>query len=508
MKNIFFQITPSLHSMSILEHATKAVSEKKGGALINALWSLDKRVYMGDVVAKRVLGMLLEKASIPYMEMLSSWLQTGLLRDPYAEFMVKRSTESNTRPQAAELDGDAWMALFSINEEQILEVAVSNEWTKQKILTTGKYWNAVHACHVDFKKLQGSSDNRKIPKLPFNSDSSAIAAYIDSMYQSASRVLVRLMMENFKLMDSLQVMKRFFLLDQGDFLMHFLDASEDELVKQSEDVSIGRIQHWLSMSVQLTESHREEPGLFPEGLGQQTACQLIPSSLRCRLSNESLVSYLDSLYGGIVDHGPTTPSRHAYGVSNKGNTGIEVFQIDFPRIPFPISLALSQQAMGNYKLLFRHMFFTKHVERRLIGVWRDHQVLKKLDSLRGLLGPTFLLRQRMLHFVQNLIYYMTFEVIENNWMEMQSSIDQSGGDHMRPPSQKQQTVDDILTVHNEFLYKTLEACLLTNRDLIRSLTKLMNTCLLFTDQMNRFMDTTKIVSFKSQQQSAWPPVFF
>ena len=490
MKNIYFQITPSLHSMAILEYATKVVCEKKGGALINTLWSLDKRHYMGDVVAKKVLGILLDKASVPYMEMMSSWLETGRLRDPYEEFMI---IQSSALAQSVEIDGDAWMALFAINEDHVLEVAVSNEWTKQKILTTGKYWNAVHACHVEFKTHEVLSTSGKIPQLPFNSDSSAIVSYIDSKYQSASRVLVRLMMENFKLMESLQTMKRYFLIDQGDFLIHFLDASEEELLKQSEDVSIGRVQHWLTMAVQQTEAYRDD---VHYGVDHTHMHRLIPKGLRCRFSDKSLVTFLDNLHGGIADNEPRTPSRHAYGMmSNKGNTGIEVFELDFPRVPFPISLVLSQQAMGHYKLLFRHLFFTKHVERRLIAVWRDHQLLKKLDSLRGLLGMTFVLRQRMLYFVQNFIYYMTFEVIENNWMEMQSSIDQSGDDR-RSPMHKEQTVDDILNVHNDFLQKTLEACLLTNRELIRSLTKLMNTCLLFTDQMKRFMDTTKIVSLR------------
>ena len=487
MKTVYFQITPSLHSMSILEHATKAVWDKKGGALINTLWSLDKRYYMGDVVAKKVLGILLAKASVPYMEMMSSWLKTGLLRDPYEEFMVK---QSGIRAHSVGFDGDAWETLFSVNEAHVLEVVVSNDWTKQKILTTGKYWNAVQACDVDINNFEGAGKGN-IPHLSFNSDSSAIAAYIDSMYQSASRVLLRLMMANFKLMESLQIVKRFFLIEQGDFLIHFLDASEQELLKQFEDVSIGRVQHWLSTSVQLTETHRFETE--DQTVNQIPACQLNPKAIRCRLSKETLVSYLDSLHGGIADSTLRTPSRQIYGRSSKGNTGIEAFEIDFPRIPFPISLALSKQAMGNYKLLFRHLFFTKHVERRLIGVWRDHQVLKKLDTLRGLLGPTFLLRQRMLHFVQNFIYYMTFEVIENNWMEMQRSIGLSG-DHGRLPGDVDQTVDDILNVHGDFLKKTLEACLLTNRELIRSLTKLLNTCLLFTDQMKRFMDTTKIVS--------------
>jgi gamma-tubulin complex component 2 len=493
MKSVYFQITPSMHSMSILEHATKVVCEKKGGALINALRALDTRVYMGDVVAKRVLGILIEKSSIPFMGMMTAWLQSGVLQDPYEEFMVKRS-QAHSRSQSAVFDGDAWATLFTIDEQHVLEGVVSANWTKQKVMTTGKYWNAVQACHIAENQPVKPIDGRQMPALPLNSDSSTIASYIDLMYQNASRALVRLLMEKYQLMESLQTVRRYFLLDQGDFLMHFLDSAELELMKEFEDVSVGRIQHLLSMSIQLTESNKED--CDPLYSQKQGAGNLTPTGLRCRFASKSLVAHLDTMYaGGIADNEPRTPSRHAYGMASKRMKGIEAFVIDFPRIPFPISLVLSEQTMENYKLLFRHLFFAKHVERRLIGVWRDHQALKGLHSLRGLLGPTFLLRQRMLHFLQNLIYYMTFEVIENNWTEMCSSID-STGDNPKSPNHKEQTVDDILDIHNEFLRRTLEACLLTNRDVVRSLTKIMNTCLLFSDQMKRFMETTKIVRLK------------
>ena len=488
MKSIYFQASSSIHSMSILEHATEAVAEAKGGELINKLWALDKRSYMGDTVAKKVLGILLEKASEPYMEILSDWLQTGRLNDPSGEFMVQRCALINSHTV---LDGDSWYALFQINEEHVLQGIAPNQWTKDKILTTGKYWNAVQECHLDSKDIPRPTKHSKIPNLPFNSDSSAIAAYIDAKYQSASKVLVRILLENFKMMESLQIIKRYFLVDQGDFLMHFMDAAEHELLKPRDEISMGRLQHWLNMSVQFTEAHKEDWG--PVSGLRIPSCPLIPAGLRCHLLDESLVSHLDSRYGGgIVDQTPVTPSRRAYGTSTHV-TGIEVFTIDFPRVPFPISLLMSQKAMDEYKLLFRHLFFTKHVERRLIGVWKDNQLLKKLGTLRGPLGSTFLLRQKMLHLVQNLIYYMVFEVVESNWMEMRNALDdrsEGGGN-----SEKPQTVDDMLAIHNSFLERTLEACLLTNSDLIRSLTKLMNTCLLFTDQMRRFMDTTKIVSF-------------
>ena len=129
MKSTYFQISTSLHSMSILEHATKAICEKKGGALINALKTLDTRVYMGDVVAKQVLGILIEKSLVPYMAMMTTWLQSGLLNDPYDEFMI-RSSFLHLKSSSVVFDGDAWAALFAINEEQVLEGVVSADWTK------------------------------------------------------------------------------------------------------------------------------------------------------------------------------------------------------------------------------------------------------------------------------------------------------------------------------------------------------------------------------------------
>lgn len=488
MKNVHFDITPLLHSMSILEHATEAARDKRGGALINAIWSLEKRVYMGDTVAKDLLGTLLEKCSVPYVEMLSAWLRAGRLLDPYSEFMVKHSSD---RDAGAEYDGDAWMALFTIAEEHVIRDIIPKEATKNKILVTGKYWNAVEACHADVKSFRLSNSlDHNLTRFKFQSDFSAISSFIESSYQTASQHLIHLLKDKFRLSDSLQTMKRYFLLDQGDFLVHFLDLAEEELLKPAEDVCIGRVQHYLSMSVQQTEAQRDGEAELSAAYLKQNTHQLMSSSLRCRLARESIVEYLESIYGDFVDHGVRTPSRQVYGPSNRGNTGFELFAIDFPRVPFPVSLVLSRHAMEKYNLLFRHLFLTKHVEHRLVGVWSDHQLLKKLDSLRGLLGPSFLLRQRMLHFVQNLINYMTFEVVENNWLEMMTFVDMPDS---ASSNQKQQTVDDILKIHDDFLEKTLEACLLTNASLIRSLTKLLHTCVLFTDQMKRFMETTRIV---------------
>jgi gamma-tubulin complex component 2 len=162
---------------------------------------------------------------------------------------------------------------------------------------------------------------------------------------------------------------------------------------------------------------------------------------------------------------------------------------------FPLSLFLSTRTISNYQLLFRHIFFAKHVERRLVGIWLDHQMIKEYhQSLRQEMGPTFCLRHRMLHFVQNFVYYMMFEVIEPNWTRMVSQIRPSKEEDMETNSRPIRTVDDILKIHNDFVKTSLKECLLTNRNLVRTFTKLLTTCLLFSDQMKLFMETTDIVS--------------
>jgi gamma-tubulin complex component 2 len=299
--------------------------------------------------------------------------------------------------------------------------------------------------------------------------------------------LVQLIMDDYNLLGALRLMKRYFLMEYGDFFVNFLDYAEDELLKDVTHLSRARIQHWMDSCRQVLDHRCDEDN---EETRQNNICTT--DSLRCRFSHDGLTDHLDKLHaasGGIDTQEAWTPMRHTYGgtlASTKSElTGLDTFYLDFASIPFPVSIVLSASAMECYHLLFRHLFFAKYVERRLVSIWKDHQMMKELQSLRGPMGATFLLRQRMLHLLQNLIYYMMFEVIEPNWLAMEKSIGS-------PDSSKEQTVDDILQDHGQFLHRVLEACLLTNRDLVRALTKLLKTCLLFSEQMKRFMKATKI----------------
>ena len=67
----------------------------------------------------------------------------------------------------------------------------------------------------------------------------------------------------------------------------------------------------------------------------------------------------------------------------------------------------------------------------------------------------FLLRARMLSFVQQILAFATFEVLEPNWRELERKLE------------KVQTVDQLLRDHVDFLDTCLKECMLTSSKLLK-----------------------------------------
>ena len=77
----------------------------------------------------------------------------------------------------------------------------------------------------------------------------------------------------------------------------------------------------------------------------------------------------------------------------------------------------------------------------------------------------------MLNFVQSLQYYMTMEVLEPNWTAFERML------------RSVTTIDDVLTAHSDFLDNSLRDCLLSNRDILKTVSRLMELCLYFCQHM-------------------------
>ena len=101
---------------------------------------------------------------------------------------------------------------------------------------------------------------------------------------------------------------------------------------------------------------------------------------------------------------------------------------------------------------------------------------KGLDA-GEVLGICYTLRHKMLHFLQNLVYYVTFEVVEPAWHEFMKGVERS------------ERIDHVVEAHGIFLDRCLRECLFGDQELLRVLMKLMTTCLLFAERMISFSDS-------------------
>jgi len=464
MQKLWCFIQPSLRTMQVFHDVVEKVHAAKGGALLNILEKMLVNSYEGDERAHNLLKFLIEQAAEPYMEMLCTWTSTGQLNDPYGEFFIQLRDADRTK----RLNGNNWEDFFDIREQNILHMLsnFAGEDIPKRILTAGKYQKVCGQCGNSAARFPQAQHTKYSKKMSFDMGSIQIARQVQLSFNQSAEALQKMLMKESRLLDCLFSMKKYFLLSQGDFFVQFLDLSENELFQEISNVSKGRVQSLLSMAMQLGASETE----------------VFRDSLQCDFASCSIVNDLDTIHagsGGIILNEPRTPKRRAYG-SQTELTGVEAFMLLY-KAPWPLSIVLSDKAISSYQLIFRHLFFSKHVERRLFETWLNHQMIKELN-LRSILGPTYLLRQRMLHFMQNFVYYVMFEVIEPRWHNMKMKIKNA------------KTVDEVLHFHNSFLAATHKECLLKNRNLLMTLTKIMQTCLLFSDQMKRFAKSTKLVS--------------
>ena len=302
-------------------------------------------------------------------------------------------------------------------------------------------------------------------------------------------------MGELQLKQRLMSLKRFFLLDQGDFLVHFMDAAEQELCKNVGDISMPKLRSLLDSALRGSTASQDP---FCDDL----SCEVLPYTLISQLLRVISVRHeRGGQGGGGQGGGGLGSSLPAASLSHQGQvTGVEAFTFDY-KVEWPLSLVLSKYALTKYQLLFRHLFHCKNLERLLSATWQTHQTSKRkhicgeLTDICGATGAilaatrfpclvkrllvaaelevargraftlSFQLRQvemmnldskmmkfvfkrrrfvlklmnlaqRMLHFLHNFLYYMMFEVLEPNWHTMMEKLKSTS------------SIDDVISHHD------------------------------------------------------------
>lgn len=151
---------------------------------------------------------------------------------------------------------------------------------------------------------------------------------------------------------------------------------------------------------------------------------------------------------------------------------IDALTLDY-NVKFPLSLVISRKTILRYQLLFRFLLHLKHVEQSLASMWIEQKTTPWRRPVHN--HPEFeqwrlrvaLLRARMLAFVQQILAFTTFEVLEPNWRALEAKL------------AKVTTVDQLLRDHVDFLDTCLKECMLTSAKLLRAYSRMIVTCSTF-----------------------------
>eukprot|EP00064_Thunnus_orientalis_P015199 superscaffoldBa00002774_g15249 len=114
----------------------------------------------------------------------------------------------------------------------------------------------------------------------------------------------------------------------------------------------------------------------------------------------------------------------------------------------------TRECMGHYLRVFNFLWRAKRMEYTLTDIWKGQmcnaKLLKTMPELSGVLHQCHILASEMVHFIHQMQYYITFEVLECSWDELWNKVQQA------------QDLDHIIAAHDVFLDTIISRCLLDN----------------------------------------------
>nr|ATG71066.1 Spc97 / Spc98 family [Cupressus duclouxiana] len=451
LQGLWFFCQPMMGAIQALTTVVQKASAQNlsGSAILNLLQN-QAAAMAGDNAARSLLEKLSQYASAAYLGILERWVYEGVIDDPYGEFFIAEDKTLQKESLTEDCNAKYWQQRYSL-KPGIPSFLLNSAET---ILTTGKYLNVLRECghsvQVPFSenaKLTNSGSDRRYLEC------------INIAYNFASAELLNLITHKYDLMARLRSMKHYFLLDQGDFLVHFMDTARDELAKKPAAISVEKLQSLLDLALR-TSIAATDP--FHE-------------DLTCCVERTSLLVQLDTMKkmgNGMSDLNTESESlegdKSNSDISNQSDsisiTGLETFSLDY-KVQWPLSLILSKKVLTKYQLIFRLLFHCKHVQRELCGTWQAHQGTRGVKSLGTTISGSYVLCQNMLHFMQSLVHYLTFEVLEPNWHVMCDKL------------QNTESIDEVMQQHDFFLSKCQKECLLLWPEILQKVEKLKSICL-------------------------------
>jgi len=261
---------------------------------------------------------------------------------------------------------------------------------------------------------------------------------VQQLYTLTARHVLDIMFNKFRLMSHLAALRKYMLLGQGDIMRYLLDLLEPELCQPATQ-------------------------LYPHNLAG-----ILETAIRCTNTQFEDQEILDRLDVRLLE-------IHA------GETGWDVFSLDY-KVTGPIGVVVTQDVMTQYLMLFNTLWRAKRMEWVLSGTWNKlaslHKLARQIPELSPVLHLANLVASEMIHFIHQMAYYTTFEVMECGWDKLNKQINMA------------ESLDEVISAHDDFLCTLVSRALLDekSRDILTQLRAIYDRILEFQNIANRMHD--------------------
>eukprot|EP00088_Acartia_fossae_P006660 TRINITY_DN13076_c0_g1_i1.p1 TRINITY_DN13076_c0_g1~~TRINITY_DN13076_c0_g1_i1.p1 ORF type:complete len:818 (+),score=159.85 TRINITY_DN13076_c0_g1_i1:251-2455(+) len=390
-----------LKRFKLLVEMVSVAGRTRGGALASCIYSF---INQGDPVLKGCVSSLLTAACRPLYTMLMRWILDGSLEDPHQEFFIA------SQPG---IQGEAlWHHKYFIRKSMIPRF-ISLAWSR-KILSTGKSINFLRSVCMDSSPILGRQ--KIIARLEETDPASLFSCDVDSpllevagdAFKQMGQHVLDIMFNKFHFMSHLAALRKYLLLGQGDIMRYLLDLLDSELSQPATQ-------------------------LYPHNLAG-----ILETAIRATNTQYEDADILERLDVRLLEIQP-------------GDSGWDVFSLDY-KVTGPIGVVLTPDTMTRYLMLFNTLWRAKRMEWVLSGTWKKlaylHKMSRELREMTAVLHQAHLLNSEMVHFIHQMAYYITFEVMECGWDKLLKQIDSA------------ESLEDVIQAHEEFLSSLVTRALL------------------------------------------------
>uniref|UniRef100_A0A146LLU2 Gamma-tubulin complex component 3 n=1 Tax=Lygus hesperus TaxID=30085 RepID=A0A146LLU2_LYGHE len=384
-----------LRTLRLLSDAIKFSLTGKGGAALSAIEVLR---HHGDLRYSTIMHHIVAQAGKPLVHMIIEWMVHGTLSDPHDEFFITINSSCHER--------DIWRDKFILRSSLIPSVLTSAQ--ADMILRAGKGIHFLNVIREVRLPLEGMRKKLHLMKgcsiIDFADPRSHVCDMLSGVVEETSKLVLDVLINEFKLFQHFQGLRRYILLGQGDFASYFLELIEPEMRKPASRLQYHELMSLLGTAVRGSTAAYDDPEIL-----KRVTVKVLEASGRDEGSDVFVLQYLMH-----------EPLDAAFKVSG-----------------------------GAYSYMFNFLWRTKRMEHVLLLLRKERWATKnelcwigeRVPEVNNVLMFADLMAQEFLHFARQFHYYILFEVVECLWEKFSQDF------------RKARSFDDVIRAHEEFIFE-------------------------------------------------------